>query len=488
MEKRAIPHLNAVVLAGGSGQRFWPLSRELRPKQLLSLFGRDSLVVQALRRIGPFIDGETGGLEIVTGEQIAGELRSHLASCDDLDLPAVRVLVEPSGRNTAPAIALAAAELVRRDPEALMIVLPSDHLLEAGDVWADAVSAGARLAADGRLVTIGIRPDRAEIGYGYIKIGAPLEGLGVGSASPHVAERFVEKPDRETAEAFVASGEYLWNAGIFVFGAETLLQELESAGTEGREIVAAARAVAELPPEDWTTGAAREAFAEAPSAAIDKALMERSDKVATIPSELRWDDVGSLLALERVSEADERGNVLAGRAVEVDSRDSVVYSTGRLVAALGVVDMLVVDTEDATLVCPKERAQDVRSVVERLREQGASEVVESRTGPRPWGSWTVLLEADGFKIKRIEVAPGRRLSLQRHAHRSEHWVVVQGHALVTRGEEQLEVRLNESTFIPAGTVHRLENPGDEALVIVEVQVGDYVGEDDIERLSDDWER
>jgi mannose-1-phosphate guanylyltransferase/mannose-6-phosphate isomerase len=488
MEKRTIPHLNAVVLAGGSGQRFWPLSRELRPKQLLSLFGRDSLVVQALKRVGPFIDEETGGLEIVTGEQIAGELASHLASCDELELPDVRVLVEPSGRNTAPAIALAAAELVRRDPDALMIVLPSDHLLEAGAVWSDAVSAGARLAAGGRLVTIGIRPDRVETGYGYIKIGEPIEGFDVGAAAPHRADRFVEKPDRETAEAFIESGDYLWNAGIFVFAASTLLSELGAVSEDGRAIVAAVRGVAELPVEEWTTDAARESFAAASRAAIDRALMERSDKVVTIPSELRWDDVGSLLALERVSETDEHGNVLAGRSVEVDSYDSVVYSTGRLVAALGVSDMLIVDTDDATLVCPKDRAQDVRSVVERLIAEGANEVVESRTGPRPWGSWTVLLEGEGFKIKRIEVAPGRRLSLQRHAQRSEHWVVVQGRALVTRDDDVLEVGVNESTFIPAGTAHRLENPGDHALVIIEVQVGEYVGEDDIERLSDDWKR
>lgn len=480
-----IANLHAVILAGGSGQRFWPLSRELKPKQLLDIFGTDSLIVQAIRRVEPFVAGPDH-IGIVCGERLRDELQNHLLS--QTDLPRLRFLVEPSARNTAPAIALAAAELLGRDPDAVMIVLPSDHVLEAGPAWGDVVGCAAGLAADGRLVTVGITPTRPETGYGYIQVGEPLADGVVGCARPHEAAAFVEKPDAATAERYVKDGGYLWNAGMFVFRAQTLLEELERVSDEGARIAIGVRKLVALPASEWMSPDALAEFESLPRVPIDTALMERSGRVVTIPAELGWSDVGSLLALEGLAPADDAGNTLVGRALDIGSSGSIVYAPDRLVATLGLEDMLVIDTEDATLVCPKERAQDVREVVDALKERGDIEAIEPRTSLRPWGSWGVLLEGNGFKIKRIRVHPGARLSLQRHARRSEHWVVVQGTARVTRDGETEDIGVNESTYISAGTVHRLENPGDEPLAIIEIQVGEYLGEDDIERLEDDWSR
>jgi len=483
-----IAHLNACILAGGTGQRFWPLSRELKPKQLLSIFRTDSLIVDTVRRIRPFVDVGADGITIMCGERLAPELRDHLFAQDDESLSAVRFLVEPLARNTAPAIALAAADLMVRDPEGVMIVLPSDHVLDDDDAWTDVVHAAAALASDDWLVTIGITPSRPETGYGYIRTGASLSAYDYGSACPSESVGFVEKPDADTAEAYLAGGDYLWNAGIFVFKAEALLAGLEAVGEQGVGIARVAREIAEMPREKWCSREIKATFGALPRVPIDTALMEHSSRVAVIPADLGWSDVGSLLALEDVTPADETGNVVIGRGLEVDCNDTIVYARERCVAALGLQGMLVVDTEDATLVVPKDRAQDVRLVVEALKARGDAEVAEPKTALRPWGSWSVLQESIGFKIKRIEVTPGKRLSLQRHTKRSEHWVVVQGRALVMRDGETLEVGINESTFIPVGMVHRLENVGEDRLVIIEVQVGSYVGEDDIERLDDDWAR
>lgn len=481
----AAPSLHAYILAGGTGQRFWPLSRELKPKQLLTLFGTESLIVQAVGRVREHV-GEDG-VTIVCGEQLSGELRDHLLGCGDIVGPA-RFLIEPSARNTGPAIALAAADLELRDAGGVMIVLPSDHVLSSGDVWSDTIAAAANLAAAGRLVTIGITPTRPETGYGYIEAGEPIEGFEHGVARPAEAVRFVEKPDEQTARTYVASGAYLWNAGIFVMKAATALAELTATGEEGAHIVDVARRLAALPKGEWRDSPEAAEFAELPRVPIDTALMEKSQLVAVIPADLGWSDVGSLLALDDLSGADQSGNRCVGRGIEVDCEDTTVYAKERCVAALGLSGLLVVDTEDATLVCPKDRAQDVRLVVEALKARGDSEVVEPRTAIRPWGSWTTLLEGEGFKIKRIDVSPGRRLSLQRHEHRNEHWVVIAGTARVTRDGATVDIATNESTYIPARMPHRLENAGDVPLAIIEVQVGSYVGEDDIERLEDDWER
>ena len=483
----AIDRLNAVILAGGSGQRFWPLSRELSPKQLLSVFGTESLIAQAIHRIVPYVEDRSGSVVVVTNERLFDELRNHLSAQPDPRLHRVDYLVEPVARNTAPAIALAAARLAAGDPDALMIVLPSDHLLEDGDEWADAIASGAKLAADGYLVTIGITPTRPETGYGYIRGGEPLADYGVGAAHPLRAAEFVEKPDAGTAATFVASGDYNWNAGIFVLKATQVLEELRDSGPEGERIAEAAEwVVAHSGSKDAEE--ARERFGALDPVSIDNAIMERSPRVAVIPAPLDWCDVGSLLALENVAAPDGAGNVRHGRGVDIDSHGSIVFSTDRLVATLGVDDLIVVDTSDATLVLPKERAQDVRLVFDALKAIGAEEITQPKVSLRPWGSWTSLLKGPGYQIKLLEIHPGCKPSLQRHHHRSEHWIVVAGTALVTRDKEAVEVHVNESIFIPVGAVHRIENCGRVPLQVIEVQVGEYLGEDDIVRIEDDWNR
>lgn len=480
-------HVFAAILAGGSGQRFWPLSRELKPKQLLSMFGQESLIAQAVRRILPFA-GDADHVTIVTNERLFDELRNHLTAQDDARLHAVTYIQEPIARNTAPAIALAAAIFAGIDPDAVMVVLPSDHMLEDGDVWADCISAGVAAADEGYLVTIGIKPTRPETGYGYILANDALPQFTVGSVTPHVVERFVEKPDLALAERFVAEGNYYWNAGIFVMRASRVLEELEAAGGDGAPIAEVVRWIAAQPPAERNGDEARARFEALDAISIDKAVMERSDRVAVIPASLSWSDVGSLLALEEVAPADNVGNVRVGRGVDIDTRDSVIYATDRLVATLGVHDVIVVDTTDATLVLDKSRAQDVRQVVQALKRQNAEEIVQPKTSLRPWGAWTSLLSAPSYQIKLIEVKPGARLSLQKHHHRSEHWIVVSGTAMVSRDGEQVEVHANESIFLPQGAVHRLENCGRVPLKLIEVQVGEYLGEDDIVRLDDDWNR
>jgi len=480
-------HLYATILAGGSGQRFWPLSRELNPKQLLSMFGTESLIAAAVHRILPFAQGGSS-VVVATNERLFDELRNHLTAQADPQLHAVRYIQEPLPKNTAPAIALAAATFLAEDPDAIMVVLPSDHLLEDGEVWADCINAAARVAAAGYLVTIGITPSRAETGYGYIRANGVLEQYAVGSALPHVVAEFIEKPDAERAEQFVACGDYFWNAGIFVMRAAQVLEELDRAGGAEAKIAEVARWIAAQPQERRNGAEARERFAELEALSIDTAVMERSNRVAVIPAALRWSDVGSLLALADVAEPDAQGNVRVGRGVDIDSSNNIVYSSDRLVATLGVDDLIVVDTTDATLVLPKSRAQDVRQVVDALKGVGAPEVTQPKVSLRPWGMWQSLMENPSYQIKLIEVKPGCRLSLQRHRHRSEHWIVVSGSAMVTRDDERIAVNANEGIFLCVGCVHRLENVGDTSLQLIEVQVGDYLGEDDIERIEDDWAR
>jgi mannose-1-phosphate guanylyltransferase/mannose-6-phosphate isomerase len=480
-------HLFATVLAGGSGQRFWPLSRELNPKQLLSMFGTESLIAQAVHRILPFT--ESGASIVVsTNERLFDELRNHLTAQPDERLHAVRYIQEPLPKNTAPAIALAAATFAEQDPDAIMVVLPSDHLLEDGQLWADCIEAAAGVAQRGYLVTIGIAPTRPETGYGYICAGEVIEGAQVGGAHPHVAAEFVEKPEIERAEQFVASGKYFWNAGIFVMKASQVLEELDRAGGAEAAIAETARWIVSLPTSERNNEQVRERFSAIEPISIDKAVMERSEHVAVIPAGLKWSDVGSLLALEDIAEHDATGNVRHGRGVDIDSENTIVYSSDRLVATLGVKDLVVVDTTDATLVLPKDRAQDVRLVVDALKAVGAQEVTQPKVSLRPWGSWQSLLVGPGYQIKQLVIKPGSKPSLQKHFHRSEHWIVVEGVAVVTRDEDVFEVPVNNSAYIPLGSVHRIENRGTDLLKVIEVQVGDYLGEDDIVRLEDDWDR
>ncbi len=476
----------AVILAGGSGTRFWPLSRELSPKQLLSVFGQESLIAQAVHRVDGAAQCEA--VYIVTNERLFDEMRNHLTAQPDVALHHLRYLVEPTPRNTAPAIALAAATLEVESPDAVMVVLPSDHLLDGGALWKACLESGIELARADYLVTIGIAPSRPETGYGYIQSGEEMSEFAVGEAVPHRALRFVEKPELKVAEEYVASGEYSWNAGVFVMKASQVLDEL-AAHEDTALIAETARWFAsEAKAKTLDADEARLRFSALPSISIDYAVMERSDRVVTIPAELDWSDVGSLLALEEITAADGHGIVRVGRGVDIDSSDSIIFSTDRLVATLGIKDLLVVDTADATLVAPKDRAQDVRLIVESLKAIGAEEVVQPKVSLRPWGSWTSLLKGPGFQIKLLEIKPGAKPSMQRHHHRSEHWIVVSGTAIVTRDDERLEVHVNESAYIPVGSVHRIENCGKVLLKVIEVQVGEYLGEDDIVRLEDDYDR
>ncbi|GAB4284801.1 MAG: mannose-1-phosphate guanylyltransferase/mannose-6-phosphate isomerase [Coriobacteriia bacterium] len=494
MNDQRIPHLHAIVLAGGSGTRFWPLSRELSPKQFVSIFGGVSLITRAVERIAGL--AETGGVHVLTNERLADELGNHLKAQASLQGVAIDYLAEPTPRNTAPAIALAAAYLVRLDPDAVMVVLPSDHLIEDGAVWDRTMRLAVDLAEQGRLVTIGLEPTHAETGYGYIRAGAPIAGAERDGVSGREVERFVEKPERSAAEAFLAEGGYLWNSGMLVARADVVLRELDAAGAKAATpesaaagtIAATAREVGALHPAEWTLPAARERFAALPAVPFDKAALEVSEVVAVVPTDMPWSDVGSLLALEQLAEPDERGNVLVGNVTDIDSEDTIVYSADRLVATLGLSDLVVVDTSDATLIARKDRAQDVRLIVDALKAAGAPEVVQNRSSLRPWGSWTMLLVGEGFQVKTIDVLPGCRLSLQSHAHRSEHWVVIEGHAKVEIDGDVFEVGPNESKYVPLGARHRLTNDGETLLRVVEVAVGDYLGEDDITRYQDDWAR
>jgi mannose-1-phosphate guanylyltransferase/mannose-6-phosphate isomerase len=491
---QTLPSLHAVVLAGGSGTRFWPLSRELSPKQILSVFGGVSLLTRSIRRIMPFTACDA--VHVVTGEALFDELRNHLMAQPELAHLDIDYMVEPSGRNTAPALALAAALLVAADPDAVLVMLPSDHLLEDGETWRNTIRVAAKLASAGRLVTIGLKPAHPETGYGYIHAAERIPGAEAGGIAGHEVAEFIEKPDAARAEAFVADGSYLWNSGMLVARATTVLAELRRCGdaartpqsADGRRIADVCERMAALPRESWLTDEGRALYDALPSVPFDKAVLEVSDKVAVVPTQLDWSDVGSLQAVEKLGERDERGNVLVGRVYDVDSHDVIAYSADRLVATLGLKDVIVVDTADATLVVAKDRTQDVRLIVEALKAVGAPEVVSSRSSLRPWGSWTMLMKADGFQIKSIDVLPGKRLSVQSHTRSSEHWIVIEGTAHVLRDGEILEVARNESVYLPIGTVHRMENRGTMPLKVVEVAVGEYLGEDDIVRYEDDYGR
>lgn len=460
-----------VILSGGSGTRLWPLSRELFPKQMLPLCSERSMLQETVARV-------SGLAEVTTPLILCNEDHRFIVSEQLRQMGrTAQVVVEPSARNTAAAIAAAA---LLADADDVLLVLPSDHAIEDGAAFADAVTRAVSLARQGRLVTFGIVPTRAETGYGYIRRGAAL------GAGAFAVDRFVEKPDRATAQSYLDSGEYAWNSGLFVFRAGDVLAEMAA---HAPDIVAACRAA--------VSGASRDAdfvrleataFAAAPSRSVDYAVMEKTAQAAVVPVEMGWSDIGSWSALAERQTADADGNVLVGDVVAVDSTGNYLRGESRLVAAVGLRDLVVVETADAVLVATKDRVQDVRQVVERLKRDKRDEAVAPKRTYRPWGWFETIDEGDRFKVKQIEVTVGARLSLQRHQHRSEHWIVVRGTATVTCGDKVMMLQENQSTFIPAGTVHRLENRGKIALNIIEVQSGPYVGEDDIERVEDVYGR
>ena len=475
------PTLYPVIMAGGSGTRFWPLSRQLFPKQLLKIIGDETLIQQTMRRVVTGAPSER--VMISTNPPQAESIRVQLGEWKDALKD--NFVLEPEGRNTAPAIALVALHLLRRDPEAVMLVVPADHIVKGQKAFDAAVTLAAELAAQGLLVTFGIKPIRPETGYGYIKPDSKTVFGKRGGLKGYRVGRFVEKPDAAKAAQYLKAGDYFWNSGMFVWRAATILEEIR------RHQPVLARGIdrlGRLLEQNAARAAIDEEYRRLPSISIDTGVMEKSEKAAMVPVTFKWSDVGSWGSLDEVAPKDKAGNVVGGRVVDIDSQRSVVYGDRRVVATIGLTDMVVVDTPDATLVCPKSRAQDVKRIVDILKQQGAPEHLEHLTVHRPWGSYTVLEEGPGYKVKRVTVTAGGRLSLQLHHQRSEHWVVIAGTARVTRGEEIFDLQVGQSTAIPVETKHRLENPGRDTLHIIEVQNGPYLGEDDIVRFKDDYGR
>ncbi|MCK5232747.1 MAG: mannose-1-phosphate guanylyltransferase/mannose-6-phosphate isomerase [Desulfobulbaceae bacterium] len=465
--------IQPIILAGGSGSRLWPLSRELYPKQLLNLGDKDISLLQATIRRLSDIPGTLPPMVIVGEEHrfIAMSQINELKPADP-----VQLILEPLGRNTAPAICAAAYFNQGKNEETtVLLVLPADHLITDVDSFSDAVTTAVSLAESGHLVTFGIQPDSPETGYGYIEKGKGYKAVS-----------FVEKPDLATAEKYLEKGNYYWNSGMFAFEISTLIEEM---GKYAPEICSCMKAAVDNGTVDKTFfHLDQSSMAACPSDSIDYALMEKSDHVAVVPADLGWSDIGSWQALWEISEKDESGNVVHGDVMLEDVKNSLIRSEHGLVAAVGLRNSLIVETTDAVLVSPLDRSQDVKKIVNALKKKDREEYRLHRTVYRPWGSYTILEEHPSFKIKKIVVYPGKKLSLQMHHHRSEHWIVVTGTAKVTRGEETMLVFENESTYIPSGEKHRLENPGLIPLELIEVQNGRYLGEDDIIRFDDDFGR
>ncbi|HJP97619.1 MAG TPA: mannose-1-phosphate guanylyltransferase/mannose-6-phosphate isomerase [Rhodanobacteraceae bacterium] len=468
--------LTPVILSGGSGTRLWPLSRKNLPKQFLALTGGGTLFQQTVERTRP-LAGVDAPIVVCSEEHrflVAEQLRA-------LKIDGASILLEPMPRNTAPAIALAAWQALANDGEATLLVLPADHLIGDTRSFAEAIGKALPLAEQGWLVTFGIRPEAPETGFGYIKRAEP-----VGESGFRV-ERFVEKPDTAKAKEYFTAGDYDWNSGMFLFKARRYLEEL-------LQYAPAMHAAS------WTAFDAaktdldfvridKEAFAASPDNSIDYAVMEKTTRAAVVPVSCAWSDIGSWDALWAASQRDAEGNRLEGDVIAIDSRNCFVRGTDRrLVAALGLENIVIVDTPDAVLVAPRDRVQDVKRLVDKIKSDGRQEHVFHRKVYRPWGSYDSIDMGERFQVKRITVKPGAALSLQKHHHRAEHWVIVSGTAEVTRNDEVFLVAENESTFLPLGAVHRLRNPGKVPLELIEVQSGSYLGEDDIVRLEDVYGR
>ena len=465
--------IQPIILAGGTGSRLWPLSRELYPKQVLSLTGELSLLQTTVQRVIALEDAAAP--IIVVGEEHRFLAKQQVEELGLL-LHDFHILLEPWGRNTAPAVCGAAAYVSSQGRGGdVLLVLPADHLIVKTQEFARAVREAVLLARQGQVVTFGVVPDRPETGYGYIAKG---EGASV--------ESFVEKPDLATAERYLASGNYLWNSGMFAFTADTLLAEMK----------VFAPAIVECMVESVGTGTVdglffrfgRAAMAACPSDSIDYALLEKTSKAVVVEADLGWSDIGSWQALWEVSGKDNQGNAVRGDVLLEDVHNSLIRSEHILVAAVGLRDTMVVETADAVLVAPMDRSQDVKKIVDKLKKEKRGEYHVHRTVYRPWGSYTTLEMQERFQIKRITVNPGARLSLQMHHHRHEHWVVVSGTAKVQNGEQAILLKEDEAAYIPSCTVHRLENPGVIPLELIEVQIGSYLGEDDIVRFDDEYGR
>lgn len=480
-----------VILSGGAGTRLWPVSRQAHPKPFMHLADGQSLLQKAFLRVSA-LPGVTEVLT-VTNREVYFKTEDEYQAVNKNDL-AMAYVLEPFGRNTAAAIATAALYLSEmHGADAVMLVIPADHLIAEQSAYAAAVVQAAEQARKGYLVTFGIPPDRPETGFGYIEIANGVEGGGKDAKTgpnAYPVKRFVEKPTLETAREYLKSGTFLWNSGMFCFKVDALLAELELHAPEVRADAQNCLAVSRKTRGERLSLVELDAnaFEKAPDISIDYALMEKTKNAVVIACDIGWNDIGSWNAVGDLVQADGNGNRVVGEVLLHDVKNSFVQSEGRLVGAVGVEDLIVVDTPDALLIAHKDRAQDVRRIVDQLKLAGHEAHRLHRTVHRPWGTFTVLEESARFKIKRIVVKPGSSLSLQMHHHRSEHWIVVSGMARVMNGEQEILVNANESTYIPAGHKHRLENPGVIDLVMIEVQSGDYVGEDDIVRFDDRYGR
>ena len=498
-------NIQPIILSGGSGTRLWPLSREHFPKQLLPLTGDLSMLQQTAKRLfGLDISrcasaASVNNPIVICNEQhrflVAEQLREIGAECQS-------IILEPIGRNTAPALTLAALQCVKENSDAVMMVMPADHVIQDIDAFHIAINHGYQLAQNNALVTFGIVPSSAETGYGYIKLGALLDSAVGGKSrkaekyASHTIARFVEKPDKQTAEQYLRSGEYLWNSGMFIMKASIWLKKIEQ---HRPDILQACQQAMDKGVKDLDFFRVdKNLFSSCPADSIDYAVMEHMATMqvpstqeafgAVVPLQAGWSDVGAWSALWEVGPRDHNGNITRGDVLQYDVNNSYIHAEHRLVAGVGIKDLIIVETADAVLVAHKDNAQEVKRIVETLKSQNREEHLVHRRVYRPWGSYEGVVTGERFQVKKIMVNPGASLSLQMHHHRAEHWIVVKGTARVTRGDENFLISENESTYIPLGTVHRLENPGTLPLEMIEVQSGSYLGEDDIVRYDDKYGR
>jgi mannose-1-phosphate guanylyltransferase/mannose-6-phosphate isomerase len=454
--------MKTLILAGGKGTRLWPLSRELMPKQFTKIFDSYSLFQKTVERALLF--SKPKEIYVVTNKEYKFRVLDDLREIG-IELSEENILLEPVGKNTLPAIYWGIKTIQEDYGKSKVAVLPSDHLIDANENYIEAFSNGEKLAGE-HLVTFGIKPTKPHTGYGYIKPGKALEG-------GFKVDEFKEKPDFETAKKYVEKG-YFWNSGMFLFDSELFIEEVKKLAPEVYKAFEESNTI-------------EEAYEKIHDVSVDYGIMEKTNKAAVVPLDTYWNDLGSFDAIYEVFKKDENGNAVKGEHIGIESQDNLIM-TERLTATVGVKDLIIIDTGDALLVAQRGEAQKVKKVYNILKERNDQRAIVHRTAYRPWGSYTVLEDGEGYKIKRITVLPKRRLSLQRHYHRSEHWVVVSGTARVIVGDKEILLRPGESTFIPAGVKHRLENPGLIPLEVIEVQIGQYLGEDDIERFQDDFGR